>query len=153
MNKTKIEKFLILNGWYPSRKVDISKMEKWYQSEEYELFDTAKGFLEEFGYIHLIFMNNRTEKESLFSSRTDLIIDPLIPSLESWVVADYNKQFNTIMIPIGEKSQGALTICIDIQGSFYIAFGDIVKKVGTDFYDMINTFFDKSSQPALTKIT
>lgn len=77
ISRDKIIKFFRRAGWYENRKVDISKLERYYQECSYPMFESTKKFFQEFYKLkpHVFNSNSLNDDYCIYLQEIDFNYD------------------------------------------------------------------------------
>ena len=124
-------------GWNETRKVDITKIKNFLESEGYTLFKSAYDFLSKFSGIYFevpVSIKGILIKEKMH-------FDPIQASRDIWIenVQSYEKKVGEQLIPIGETNDYYYTLLLSESGKMYAGCDDLLYMLGKDYEDGIET--------------
>ncbi|MEH6848907.1 MULTISPECIES: SUKH-3 domain-containing protein [Bacillus] len=108
-------------GWYEGRKIDISENVKFLEERGFEVFESAKKFMEEFGELRINVEKIRRDGSKQISKHTTCI-KGVIGVLNStcFGLEDY---IDEKVIPIGSLSDFGLNLYISESGRLFKSTG------------------------------
>lgn len=126
---------LVLNlikeaGWIKGRKIDIQHYLEILTKEEYDVFQEAKDFLEEYGELKIKFDTPATS-----GNYFTLNIDPTIPATSIFreVSKRYERHCNEKLVVIGQIDRMDMIWYISPSGTFYGGNDDFLICLGKSF--------------------
>lgn len=119
MLEEKVKKILIKSGWFENRKIDITNQVKILEDLGYEVFDTAKKFIEEFGELNITANYIDSFGEDYDEHST------CYKDMEYYYErnANYDEQVGERTIPVCRLHSGEYIICISESGKFFVSEG------------------------------
>jgi hypothetical protein len=118
-------------GWYPNRRVDITKDLTALEQKGYSVFEVVIEFLQEYSGLTVNFDHHGDPDEAWFSgSRACNLMAP------PWV-EDYSRRAGVRLLPVGAVFDEHLTLLIGADGSWYGGFDDIFGSRGANFFELI----------------
>ncbi|EOO34732.1 SUKH-3 domain-containing protein, partial [Bacillus mycoides] len=108
-------------GWYEGRKIDISENVKFLEEREFEVFESAKKFMEEFGELRINVEKIRPNGSKKISKHTTCIKE-VIGVLDSscFGLEDY---IDEKVIPVGSLNDFGLNLYISESGRLFKSIG------------------------------
>ncbi|MEK0224260.1 SUKH-3 domain-containing protein [Bacillus proteolyticus] len=108
-------------GWYEGRKIDISETVKFLEERGFEVFESAKRFMEEFGELRINVEKIRSNGSKTISEHTTCIKE-VIGVLDSsfFGLEDY---IDEKVIPIGSLYDFEINLYISESGRIFEATG------------------------------
>lgn len=110
-------------GWYEGRKIDISEHIKFLEDMGYEVFDSLKLWLEEFGDLKIVLEDELFDDELFDDEDDDNTIEYSTCIRE--IIGRYNKNVNVDKeaeektIPVAEIDNKEILVYISESGKFY----------------------------------
>ncbi|MGG3670850.1 hypothetical protein COM83_25095 [Bacillus cereus] len=108
-------------GWYEGRKIDISENVKFLEERGFEVFESAKKFMEEFGELRINVEKIRPNGSKKISEHTTCIKE-VIGVLDSscFGLEDY---IDEKVIPVGSLNDFGLNLYISESGRLFKSIG------------------------------
>ncbi|KHD35431.1 hypothetical protein NL50_13075 [Clostridium acetobutylicum] len=132
MFEERVKKILKRAGWYENRNIDITAYIKVLENSEYEVFDAAKKFLQEFGELKIIarYIDSFDDEEECEIHLTSL--EDMKYCYERNL--NYDDKVGEKTIPICKLYQGEYIVCISESGEFFVSEG-LWAKDSEDFWN------------------
>ncbi|PQZ49972.1 hypothetical protein CQZ94_26140 [Bacillus sp. MYb209] len=108
-------------GWYEGRKIDISENVKFLEERGFEVFESAKKFMEEFGELRINVEKIRSDGSKKISKHTTCIkevigvLDSLCFGLENFI--------DDKVIPVGSLYNFEIDVYISESGRIFESIG------------------------------
>lgn len=128
-----VKKLLKESGWYEGRCIDTSHYERWYNNIGFEMHDSAKRFLQEYGDLSIHF------EEVTLGKSYDLCIaiTPIDLIDDEDVISRYRKHFNDELLPVLDKNDWPACCYIGKNSEFYLAGDDWGVRLPHDFDELM----------------
>ncbi len=126
MNK-EVEKSLKNAGWFSKRKFNISKYIEFLAADGYELNNTIKAFLEEFGGLRIFFSDSNN------INHTDNILFDAKYAAEGIFPENiklYEKRVNDKLVVIGYVYDEHMVVVMSHKGKIYAGYDDTLVFLG-----------------------
>lgn len=132
-------------GWYPNRKIDISKLLVCYKKKGFDVFPAAIKFIEEFGMLEIRspISSKISDKDILrygfdrFENHTTDLTKYIINGLTSRsYVEEYEEYVEEKLVIVGKLVDGHATLMISESGRFFTEYGFFGKSI-EEFWDRL----------------
>ncbi|MED1093670.1 SUKH-3 domain-containing protein [Bacillus paramycoides] len=108
-------------GWYEGRKIDISENVKFLEERGFEVFESAKKFMEEFGELRINVEKIRSDGSKKISKHTTCIKE-VIGVLDS-LCFDLENFIDDKVIPVGSLYNFEIDLYISESGRIFESIG------------------------------
>lgn len=120
-------------GWYRTRKIQISEIEKIFQKLGIKLPDNVKEFLEEYG---LLIFNDTERKEDIEFVPEKALGCNLDNEYFHELLEEYD--IHEAVYPIGVACRGNLTVLMTAKNVFYCFTDGYLEKAGDSIEEMLD---------------
>jgi hypothetical protein len=111
-------------GWYPGRTVSVELWDDQLRRDGYEVHDSARRFLAEFGGLAIQAAGPGSE-----ITRSHVKIDPSVALGEHDRLTTYFPQLGPTLVPVGEIENGHALLALDEDGAAFLVM-DFAKRLG-----------------------
>lgn len=118
------QKLLERAGWFPGRRIDISRYEEVLRTSRSPVHECVREFLSEFGGLHV---------ETLKKGR-DFHADPCLAASEFYIddegLSEYNITVGAALCCVGVASRAHMMLLMDQSGRMYGVVDDLIYVIG-----------------------
>jgi len=127
-------------GWSPLRKIDIKSYEEALLADGYQINDSVRNFLSEFGGLEINHPAYRVQGEEDKSH-----FDPIraIGGIYHETVEEYEKRVGENLVVIGEGYNGHLVFLISESGKVFGAYDDYLTLLGNNIIEALEAICER----------